>query len=77
METRDDIDAERIGAWGISYSGGHVLILGALDARVAAICSVVPVIDGWDNLRLGHGTVGFRVLNAALREARAQALRDG
>ena len=38
LESRDDIDDERIGAWGISYSGGHVLILGALDARVRAVC---------------------------------------
>ena len=41
MESRDDVDADRIGAWGISYSGGHVLILGALDARVRAVCGVV------------------------------------
>lgn len=70
LESRDDVDSERIGAWGISYSGGHVLILGALDDRVRAVCSVVPVIDGFDNLRLGHGTVSFRRLKAALAEAR-------
>jgi dienelactone hydrolase len=70
LETRDDVDANRLCAWGISYSGGHVLILGALDARVRAICSIVPVVDGWDNLRISHGTVSFRALQAALRNAR-------
>ena len=74
---RDDIDADRIGAWGISYSGGHVMILGALDTRVRAICGVVPVIDGWDNLRLSHGTVSFRVLQEALREARERLAETG
>lgn len=77
LETRDEIDPERLGAWGISYSGGHVLILGALDPRVRAVCSVVPVIDGWDNLRLSHGTVSFRALQAALRDARRRLYETG
>ena len=77
LQSRDDVDAERLAAWGISYSGGHVLILGALDERVRAICSIVPVIDGWDNLRLGHGTVSFRALRAALVEARTRLYETG
>jgi uncharacterized protein len=77
LQARDDIDGGRIGAWGISYSGGHVLILGALDPRVRAVCSVVPVIDGWDNLRLGHGTMSFRVLRQALEEARHRRFTTG
>lgn len=77
LERRDDVDAGRIGAWGISYSGGHVLILGAIDPRVRAICSVVPVIDGWDNLRLGHGTVSFRALQQALLDARRHLWQTG
>jgi hypothetical protein len=74
---RDDIDEQRIGAWGISYSGGHVMILGAVDPRVRAVCGVVPVIDGWDNLRLSHGTVSFRVLQQALAEARVRLHEHG
>jgi fermentation-respiration switch protein FrsA (DUF1100 family) len=77
LESRSDVDADRLAAWGISYSGGHVLILGALDDRVRAVCSIVPVIDGWDNLRISHGTVSFRALLAALREARARLYATG
>ncbi|MBX6385934.1 MAG: acetylxylan esterase, partial [Microbispora sp.] len=47
LQAREDVDPDRIGVWGISYSGGHVLILGAIDSRVRAVCSVVPVIDGY------------------------------
>lgn len=72
-----EVAADRIGAWGISYSGGHVLILGALDPRVRAVCSVVPVIDGWDNLRLSHGTVSFRELRRALADARDRYYDSG
>jgi alpha-beta hydrolase superfamily lysophospholipase len=77
LEGRPEVDSERIAAWGISYSGGHVLILGAIDNRVRAVCSLVPVIDGWDNLRLGHGTVSFRGLQSALREARKRLHETG
>lgn len=77
LADRDEVDGDRLGAWGISYSGGHVFILGAMDPRVRAVCGVVPVIDGWDNLRLSHGTVSFRVLRAALEEAREHTWRTG
>ncbi|MEO3830027.1 CocE/NonD family hydrolase [Actinomadura sp. B10D3] len=77
LQADDAIDGDRIGAWGISYSGGHVLILGAIDPRVRAVCSVVPVIDGWDNLRLSHGTVSFRALLRALEEARTTLFQTG
>lgn len=70
VETRPDVDPDRIGVWGISYSGGHVLVLGAIDSRVKALTGIVPVIDGFENMRLAHGTVGFRRFNEALLHAR-------
>ena len=42
----DSIDAERIGIWGTSYSGGHVLVVAATDPRVACVVSQVPTISG-------------------------------
>jgi pimeloyl-ACP methyl ester carboxylesterase len=77
LEEREEIDPDRIGAWGISYSGGHVLILGAIDERVKAICSVVPVIDGWESMRLSHGTVSFQNLKRELATARQNLYRTG
>jgi len=76
-EGLDEVDADRIGAWGISYSGGHVIILGAIDPRVRAICGVVPVIDGYENMRLAHGTLGLRRLKAGLLEARRKLYAEG
>lgn len=63
------VDPERIGVWGISYSGGHALILAATDPRVKSIVSQIPVIDGYENMRRVHGTMGFRALwNLVLRD---------
>jgi uncharacterized protein len=77
LEGLAEVDDERIGAWGISYSGGHVLILGAIERRVRALCSIVPVIDGYDSMRLAHGTLGLRRLEAALAEARQRLYTTG
>jgi uncharacterized protein len=49
--TREEVDADRIGIWGSSYSGGHVLVVGAIDRRVKCVVSQVPLISGHDNAR--------------------------
>jgi fermentation-respiration switch protein FrsA (DUF1100 family) len=47
----DAVDATRIGVWGSSYSGGHVLVVGAIDRRVRCVVSQVPLISGHRNAR--------------------------
>ncbi len=76
-ETLDEVDPERIGAWGLSYSGGHVLILGATDPRLKCIASQIPVVDGYRNMRRVHGTVGFRAFEELLLEDRRRRFREG
>lgn len=49
--TLPEVDPARIGIWGSSYSGGHVLVVAAIDRRVRAVVSQVPLISGHDNLR--------------------------
>jgi uncharacterized protein len=44
------INRERIGVWGSSYSGGHVLVLGAIDRRIKCVVSQVPLVSGSRNL---------------------------
>jgi fermentation-respiration switch protein FrsA (DUF1100 family) len=46
-----EVDAERIGVWGSSYSGGHVLVVGAIDRRVKCVVSQVPLISGYRNIQ--------------------------
>ena len=40
------VDPERIVVWGVSYAGGHVIVVAARDNRVAATISVTPAMDG-------------------------------
>lgn len=45
LRSHEHVDAERIGLWGISFSGGHVVHLAHGDARIRAIVAQVPSID--------------------------------
>lgn len=40
------VDAERIGVWGSSYSGGHALVAAATDRRVRCVAVQVPTTHG-------------------------------
>jgi fermentation-respiration switch protein FrsA (DUF1100 family) len=49
--TLPEVGADRIGIWGSSYSGGHVLTVGAIDRRVKCVVAQVPLISGHANFR--------------------------
>lgn len=44
--TLPEVDRDRIGIWGTSFSGGHVVVVGAIDRRVKCVVSQVPTISG-------------------------------
>jgi len=45
VQAEPQSDTARIGLWGTSYSGGHVVWAAARDARVKATVSQVPALD--------------------------------
>lgn len=46
LETRDEIDFNRIGVWGGSYSGAHAIVVSATDSRVKCLVAMTPFISG-------------------------------
>lgn len=76
-EQLEEVDETRIGVWGLSYSGGHSLVLTAVDSRVKCAVSQIPVVDGYLNMRLNNGTVNFRRLEKAILEARRLRFATG
>jgi uncharacterized protein len=71
--TLAEVDAGRIGVWGSSYSGGHVLVVGAIDRRVKAVVAQVPMVSGSANvgeLVRADFRAGFRDMFDADRAAR-------
>jgi uncharacterized protein len=71
--TLDEVDATRIGVWGTSYSGGHVLVVGGIDRRVKAVAAQVPLVSGSANIAelvRADFRAGFRDMFDADRAAR-------
>lgn len=71
----DDVDADRVVAWGTSFSGGHVVAVGAADHRLAAVISQGAAVDGLAILRKPEKadpstprSKGPRMIAAALRD---------
>ncbi|KAF7725050.1 hypothetical protein EC973_000457 [Apophysomyces ossiformis] len=49
LETKvPGVDHSRLGLWGTSYAGGHVLVLAATDQRVKCVVSQIPTISGYE-----------------------------
>src|SRR6516225_6298442 len=71
-ETLPGIDRKRTGVWGISYSGGHALVVAALDSRPAFTISTIPVVDGFQTMRRCHGETRFAQLNRLLADDRRE-----
>ena len=46
LQSLPGVDAKRIGIWGTSFSGGHVIEVAAIDRRVACVVAQVPQISG-------------------------------
>ena len=42
LQLQPQIDPERIGVWGFSFSGGHVLQVAAFDRRIKCVVAQVP-----------------------------------
>jgi dienelactone hydrolase len=64
----DGVDGDRIGLWGTSNSGGHVLKAAAEDGGIRAVAVQAPFISGFAQLRALPPTHGLALLWAGLRD---------
>lgn len=73
------VDPERVVLWGISLGGGHVVSVAAERADVAAVVSVVPMVDGLAAARLAtkHHTPGQLLASTGRGIASAVRRRAG
>lgn len=71
------VDARRIGLWGTSLSGGHVIVAAGRDHGVAAIAAQCPMLDGMASaqmaLKRGSARGFLQRLIAALKDVAAAA----
>jgi hypothetical protein len=69
LQGEPGVDRDRIGIWGSSYAGGHVLSVAAQDARVKAVVAQVPGINGRNSTN-GPVTMRSALLDDAVKRAR-------
>ncbi len=62
------VDADRLGLWGSSFSGGHVQHLASRDHRIAAVIAQVPFADGVRNLPSLGLKLAMKLTAAGLRD---------
>jgi uncharacterized protein len=77
ISQRPEIDASRIGVWGSSYSGAHVLHLAAFDKRIKAAVAQVPLVDGWANAQRLMRPDIFAEFIEAVAQDRVQRYTEG
>lgn len=75
LAERPEIDAERIGIWGSSYSGGEVIVVGACDERVKAVVANVP-FAGYPGVDYADTEGRFRAIRDALEDSSGAGLAD-
>lgn len=74
MEARDDVNADRIGIWGTSFAGALATYVAAVDRRVKATVSQVPVTDGHIWMKLQRNRTDWVHLLDAIDADRAKRL---
>jgi uncharacterized protein len=78
LTTRDDVDADAIGAFGTGGTGGgNAILLARADARVRAAVSQVPVADGEDWLHRMRSESDWLAFLSALETDRKERVITG
>jgi fermentation-respiration switch protein FrsA (DUF1100 family) len=76
-QMQKEVDPTRIGVWGTSYSGAHVLHLAAFDRRVKAVVSQVMLVDGPANAARLNRADNVPLTVAFLAGDRAERYKSG
>jgi uncharacterized protein len=67
--TLSGVDSDRIGLWGTSFAGGHVIATAARVPGIAAVVSQCPFTDGVASIRAMNPVTSARVTALAVRDA--------
>ena len=72
---RPEVDTDRLGLWGTSFSGGEVIVLGAIDDRPRAVVANVPFV-GYPGVDYAGDDERFAAMRLALADDSGQGPAD-
>jgi alpha-beta hydrolase superfamily lysophospholipase len=73
LRSHANVDADRIGLWGISFSGGHVIHMAHKDPIIRAVVAQVPSIDPILAMNIGNYERGRKKTLAVQKQVLARA----
>ncbi len=77
LSLQPEVDRDRLGVWGTSFSGGHVIHVAAHDPRVKAVVSQVGAMDPGQTVRDQTSPEQFAALEQLLIKERIRHATDG
>jgi len=77
LQTRDEVDPERIGIWGTSFGGAVVIYTAAFERRAKAVVAQVPVVNGLNWMRVLRSSAQWLELLDRLDEDRMRRFKTG
>lgn len=77
LSMQPEVNSDRLGVWGTSFSGGHVIHIAAYDPRVKAVVSQVGAMDPGQILRDQTTPEQFATIQQMLVEERVRHATDG
>ena len=77
LSMQPEVDPARIGGWGISLGGGHMLYLASFDRRLKAVVATATSINSLSNWIQMMGRQGVQGLLAQLGQDRVERYKTG
>lgn len=77
LANQPEVEPTRLGAWGVSLGGGHVMYLAAFDRRLKAVVAQVPAINQFENFRTMLPPPALAGLLTMLNADRQQRFESG
>ena len=77
LSMQPEVDPARIGGWGVSLGGGHMLYLASFDRRLKAVVATATAINSLSNWEKMMGRQGVQGLLAQLGQDRVERYKTG
>lgn len=77
LSLQPEVDASRVGAWGASFGGAHLLYLAAFDRRIKTVVAVAPSMRASDIMVHFMGRQGLAQTLEFLGQARTARYQSG
>lgn len=77
ISDQPEVDSNRIGGWGMSYGGAHMMYLAAYDKRLTAVVATVPSMNNWETFLRNMGSEGLAQFLGFLTQDRIARYKTG